>query len=1222
VKLKKLIVQGFKSFKDRTTINFDQGITGIVGPNGCGKSNIVDALFWVMGEMSAKQLRGTSMKDVIFNGSAKYPPSAWAEVTLVLENEELKHIHIGTQVMNPQEIQLTRKLYRNGESEYRINSIPCRLKDIHEVFMDTGAGANSYSVIAQGEISQLVQAKPDERREMIEEVAGITKFKIRKKESLRKIEQTEQNLARLTDLKTEIEKNLKSLENQAQVAEKAYSLKEKIRRHELSVESNHVLELLKDIRDGKVFLTESQINLGNWRTRKNVLEISLQDERIKLGEQEIQIEEKQKQYNEDSSLLAGANAKLEYLQKSKIEKENQVREREKEIVEQEEILVERKTRLDVLNKDREQLLLSSHDKTQLFEAEKKLESSRLVLLDKEMMTTQTKRSLESKVIELTNVEQELFRNSSKLQEAITQLQDVNQEIESIEKRFSFAKTDIDQAREKLNTVEESAQKMMVEERFLKETIIQLAGQSKDSEKKYQQDLKDCLSLDARLKSLKELQITLAAGKEGAEDFLQQSPEGFQLLGSLIQCDEAYTAAVQALLEDLSEAVINYTGDWQPLIDWTRDNKEKGISCFIPSEVTVAEAGETLQNYFSLVTPLNSILRYPEEYQNIFNPMFDGLYIVGDLSVEKILTMANNLAFKAITSIDGKITFTQSPHGRHLRIGGQNNPKTGMIARNNLIAQLTEEWTQKQQQVEQSYVELNNLRMSIDEKRNAYELLRTSLNQLQTEIVAQKSQLENKRSQSEMSNTRLEILKNRKNEVSKNRLEYLEKEEALTPQTGTIKQEIEKNKASYESSQAEYLQFKSLFEKEKEELMRRQVEAQSWQQRLNSVEATIADVNLQIERYNQRQENNHQLIAQYQVDIESMIAEMGQLQGIIQELVEKVRYQEENLATMKESLRQLSAGMSDREDEVRKLDRSINKTEKDEVEYQMRLQQNLVDEEQAVRNVFEKYRVDLRQIACAILNYTPEDLRGLHDITSIYWMETAEGRKEITAESYQFQKMSKREMTEGTEKLRQYKNEYQELGDINWQAIEEYQKQKLRFNFLQDQERELRTSLEDLQNAIAQIDQRVKERFKNAFQEVNTRFEQVFPIIFGGGSAQLRLTSGIDDPECGVDIVAQPPGKKMQNINLMSGGEKAMTAVALIFSIFLVKPSPFCLLDEVDAPLDDANVERFNQLLREMSQDSQFILITHNKKTMEMNDTLYGVTMQEPGISKAVSVHLQ
>jgi chromosome segregation protein len=314
-------------------------------------------------------------------------------------------------------------------------------------------------------------------------------------------------------------------------------------------------------------------------------------------------------------------------------------------------------------------------------------------------------------------------------------------------------------------------------------------------------------------------------------------------------------------------------------------------------------------------------------------------------------------------------------------------------------------------------------------------------------------------------------------------------------------------------------------------------------------------------------------------------------------------------------------MQDKETELKEATARLNKLEKENVELELRQEQILAEEEILVKNAFEKHRVDLRQTIMKHLELATEQVVGLADVSSMYLMEGEEGPITVEREEYEFQKRFPAELRDYREKLKECRTEFNRLGEINWQAIEDYDRQKLRHDFLKTQEEELKRSLVDLQTAIQHIDDKSRERFKEAFHEVNERFSKVFPIIFGGGSARLDMTGDIDSPEAGVDIIAQPPGKKMQSITLMSGGEKAMTAVSLIFSIFLVKPSPFCLLDEVDAPLDDANVGRFNELLREMSSETQFILITHNKKTMELNDTLYGVTMQEPGVSKAVSVQL-
>ncbi|MAF78850.1 MAG: chromosome segregation protein SMC, partial [Halobacteriovoraceae bacterium] len=409
MRLKRLIIQGFKSFKDRTTINFDDGITGIVGPNGCGKSNIVDALFWVMGEQSAKHLRGKSMRDLIFSGSSKYNPGAFAEATLVLENDTGKHIHIGNKVASPSEIQLTRKLYRNGETEYRINGEPARLRDIQEVFMDTGAGAKSYSIIAQGEINRLVQAKPEERRVMIEEVAGITKFKARKRESLRKIEATESNLSRLNDLQIEIEKNLRSLQKQAEKAERARSLKEKIRRNELVVNSHKVFDFLKAYREDHQRFNELELELENWRVEKNSLEISLEDERLQKDEQTSKIEELQKEYNDVSRTLAAAEEKLNYLAKSLTEKENLIAQKEKEAEEVKAEVENRQERLEQLKSDLDRLEDQREEGFDFSELEETVENLKEELELRSESLDQAREELENNRVELNEVEQTVFR---------------------------------------------------------------------------------------------------------------------------------------------------------------------------------------------------------------------------------------------------------------------------------------------------------------------------------------------------------------------------------------------------------------------------------------------------------------------------------------------------------------------------------------------------------------------------------------------------------------------------------------------------------------------------------------------------------------------------------------------------------------------------------------------------------------------------------------------
>jgi chromosome segregation protein len=422
-------------------------------------------------------------------------------------------------------------------------------------------------------------------------------------------------------------------------------------------------------------------------------------------------------------------------------------------------------------------------------------------------------------------------------------------------------------------------------------------------------------------------------------------------------------------------------------------------------------------------------------------------------------------------------------------------------------------------------------------------------------------------------------------------------------------------------ESRYHELKISFENERDDMMELKVKAQSYQHQLTSLKSQVEDVNSQIDRYKEKREANTELLETYQTEIENVQTEVETVSASNSDMSEVLSDKESFLNLLKDQISQLLLTMQEKETELKEINSRINKIEKENVELELKTNQIVQEEELLAKDVFERYKIDLRTVIMKHLAIISDKVTDLKDLSAMYMMETEDGPKAIEIQEYEFEKRFPGQIKEAKEKYKDYRTEFNRLGEINWAAIEDYDRQKLRYDFLKTQEEELKKSLTDLQTAIAHIDEKSKERFKEAFGEVNERFSKVFPIIFGGGEARLEIIGDLDSIECGVDIIAKPPGKKMTSITLMSGGEKAMTAVSLIFSIFLVKPSPFCLLDEVDAPLDDANVGRFNELLREMSSESQFILITHNKKTMELNDTLYGVTMQEPGVSKAVSVQL-
>lgn len=1226
MKLKRLIIQGFKSFKDRTTINFDEGITGIVGPNGCGKSNIVDALFWVMGEQSAKHLRGSNMQDLIFAGSSKYQPATWAEVTLVIENDTGKHITVQNIVSKPAEIQLTRKLYRNGETEYRINNEPARLKDIHEVFMDTGAGAKSYSIIAQGEINKLVQAKPEERRTMIEEVAGITKFKLRKKESLKKIEQTELNLGRLNDLKNEVYKTLKSLEKQAEKADRAKTLKEKITKHDLIVNAHKEFDLLQDYKENRDHLLSKKLSISEWTNRRTILENDLEEERFKKTEMMERVEGMQDEFNQASKELVAGEERLKFLKRTLEDKQTQIELREKENSEIQENIENRKTRIAELEQEKITIEESQNESLNFSSLEEKLEVLKEELSLKETAYEEINADLIKEKAELTNLEQIVFKNNSKLEEYAKNLEDINLEIEAIEKQYSVITQEMVKERDEVKVLEGEINILQTETQNLKEESFELSQKFQHLDQQYREKSKDLINTESKLSSLRDIALS-DDQNAGAKEFLDSSSgKDFALLGNLLESDKAYAKAIQNLFGEFFNSVVAPAKDCSSLLEWVNDHQDLGFK-FLDVETTPAQyENETIErlklNGCEEVIKVRDLLKINNPlFEDQLTSLFNGFYLVSNLTLDILKSLPVGMDFKGIASFDGKVVGLKKTNAKTLQVFADADNSQGVVERNNLIQELDIRQNELRIQVSDLENELKNVKASLDEKILSLEEKRNILFQKQTSYSTNKATIDLKLNNYESSNSRLSILKNRKSDISRSRLEMMENEEKFASQFTDLKNSVA-NLTERLSSDLEVLHLaRTTYQNEKDDLTAKMIEAKSFESRLKNIDSQIIDVNTQMERSLTKLQTNQELLEQYSSESETTETSISELSSENSDKASRLADEELVLNQIKDELAEQLFSMKEREDEVRELTVKINKTEKELVETEIKIGSIETDEEQITRNIFEKYRIDLRHVLQGFLCFEETDLEGLRDLSAMYFMETEEGPKELERVAYSFERRYGQHLRDSHEKLKNYRGEMSRLGEINWQAIEDYDRQKLRYNFLEEQETELKNSLVDLQAAISHIDEKSKARFKEAYDAVNERFEKVFPIIFGGGSAKLDITGDLDSPECGIDIIAQPPGKKMQNINLMSGGEKAMTAVSLIFSIFLVKPSPFCLLDEVDAPLDDANVGRFNELLREMSSESQFILITHNKKTMELNDTLYGVTMQEPGISKAVSVQL-
>lgn len=1224
MRLNRLIIQGFKSFKDKTVIHFDQGITGIVGPNGCGKSNIVDALFWVMGEQSAKHLRGTSMKDLIFAGSSKYTPASFAEVTLVLDNINGKHIHINGTVAKPSEIQLTRKLYRNGETEYRINNEPARLKDIHEVFMDTGAGAKSYSIIAQGEINKLVQAKPEERRVMIEEVAGITKFKLRKRESLKKIELTEANLVRLEDLQNEIYKNLKKLELQAEKAEKARTLRERIKKYELITESHREFDYLQDFVNASSMLESRVTEHENLTIRKNQIDLLLEDEKIQKMDMVEKIDTAQDDYNEHSRELAATEERVKHLKKSLLDKEKHIDRANRENEELSLDMEKRTERLEALQAELTDLESNNFEQMDFSSIEEKVELLKSQLFDLEEELNEKRRELSTSKEKFQTLDNDSFKHTSKLEEYSRLLQDLTLEIETLEKSTSNFTDDLMKDRATVKSSKVKVEELEALLPTLKDETDKLTAELKAQDVNFRELSREVIQLESKRNSLIEINNSAEGRRAGAVKLVQRIGDGtLEVLGKLIECDSEYAVAVEQLIGESLDVVLATSG--KDTFSKLTENFEATVDMLWPLEANMSaeSIGRLETQGCQGMHALSDIVRINNpEFKEKLLKILNGFFIVDNLTAELAGKINPEIQFKGLVSRDGKVLIKKI--GNSVVYGlrqDQASEAQGVVQRNNLIQEMGLTLETKQ-------LELTNLEASIaltesnlSNKKTDLENTTKAFNEINTTYVATKAALESKEANQSSNSSRLQILQNRKSEISSSRLNLLELDEKVSLSKDEMAKTVNEISSVVADLESRHHEVKMSYENERDEMMELKVKAQSYQQHLGSLKSQIEDVNSQIERYEEKRAANLELLAQYQTEIENAHTEVETVEASNRDKADVLSEKEMYLNLLKDQIAQILLSMQEKESELKEITARMNKIEKENVELELKTSQIIQEEEVLVKDIFERYKINLRSVIMKHLEITEDKIEDLKDISAIFMMETEDGPRTIETIEYEFEKRFPGQIKEAREKFKDYKSEFNRLGEINWQAIEDYDRQKLRHDFLKTQEEELKRSLVDLQTAILHIDEKSKERFKEAFTEVNERFSKVFPIIFGGGEAKLEVTGDLDSIDCGVDIIAKPPGKKMQSITLMSGGEKAMTAVSLIFSIFLVKPSPFCLLDEVDAPLDDANVGRFNELLREMSSESQFILITHNKKTMELNDTLYGVTMQEPGVSKAVSVQL-
>ena len=1180
--LKKLELQGFKSFADKTTLEFMPGITTVIGPNGSGKSNISDAIRWVLGEQSMKSLRGSKTEDIIFAGTQNRKSLGFAEVSIVIDNTDSKL------PIEYTEVTVTRRLYRNGESGYFINKTPCRLKDVLELFMDTGIGKDGYSIIGQGKIDEILSNKSEDRRRIFEEAAGIVKYRTRKVEAEKKLEQTKLNLLRINDILSEIEANIDPLRLQSEKAKKYLSLREELKSIEIGlflynidIYKEKIAEILKDT---EIFSSQKEAE----ENKQNVLQGLKQNLKLELDELTTSIEAVQNLSFESSKLIEQINSKINVSnERIANNKENfdrylkdieDLSSRIHELEEEKTSRLEKKTNL---SNNREKFAKELEEKT------KSLEEVSSKLTSEEAKIEEKKKKIE----ENTDLKYEK-------KEALNTI-DINNENmvkreKTIKDEISNTISELDQKRLLKSDISKTFSEIEKQRNNFKKRLEEISNKKQESTSKikdYETKINN-LTMEYRMKQSKyKFLVDMEKEKEGyqrsVKALLLECEKSSSLgkgmhgvLANLISVPEEYQTAIEMVLGGALQNIVTDTEeDAKKLIDYLRNNK-LGRASFLPiSSVKGKRPDRLIKNNLSGVIGVAAdLVKADKKYEGIILNLLGKTVVVDNMDTAIILARQNSYSFKIVT-LQGDII---SPAGS-MTGGSVTQKSSNIIGRASQIKTLAQELnhldaniqkiTKEKEDYENSISDLLEEVMSLEKSSQEQEIVYATEKQRIVSLEESISKLE-----TTLSNLKQELLEIDKNkEANKIRQLALEQEmQKMEEETSSLSLEInafaEKNKDT--QKYIDDLNF---------DITNLKISVSSFDESNNSLDEMLSRINQDIEN-NQRAINIKKgQRAKILEDNQAIEAEILDLNNKIEEIKQEVS----NSSTKVEALKQERISKNDK----------LTKTE-EEILSQFETIENLKSQITKLDVKKSKLEVELEQI----VNKMWED----YELTP------------SNAENY----AKPSNVSHTTKKVKELRDEIKSLGSINIDSIEEYKQTKERYDFMCEQRLDLENSSNKLKKVILDMTKTMKEQFEKQFKIINKNFGEVFAELFGGGKAELKLTDEENILECGIEIEVQPPGKKLQSMTLLSGGEKAFTAIALLFAILKINPAPFCVLDEIEAALDDVNVYRFADYLKNFTKHTQFLVITHRKGTMEVANTVYGITMEENGISKLLSMKLK
>ena len=1178
--LKRIEMQGFKSFADKTVLEFKPGITTVIGPNGSGKSNISDAIRWVLGEQSMKSLRGAKSEDIIFAGTQARKSLGFAEVSIVIDNNDNKL------PIEYSEVTVTRKIYRSGETGYFINKVPCRLKDILELFMDTGIGKDGYSIIGQGKIDEILSNKSEDRRHIFEEAAGIVKYRTRKQESEKKLEQTKLNLLRINDILAEIEANIEPLKLQSDKAKQFLDLREELKSIEVGLfiyNINTYKEKLEQlVKDEDIITSQKEAE----DSKMEALQASKEELRQVVDDITAQIENMQNIGFESSNKIEKINSEIG-ISNERIQNNNANKQRlEAEILEV-------KSRIEELKEEQKQKL---EKKTNLTSNKEKFEKE---LAEKEAELAELSKKLSAKELEIEGKKQIVQNNIDKKYEFAAEIntQDVN--YENLEKHKKQLKNEIDSVISELDSTRygkneiskgfydiESKRNIAVEKL---EKSVQAKEQNMQKLKQYEDEISK-LTYTQRMKQARhQFLIETEKEKEGynktvksllvacdKDSNLNKGIHG--VLANLISVEKEYETAIEMCLGQALQNVVTSTEqDAKKMIEYLRSNS-LGRASFLPIASVQGKKLDKLTKMDGVIGIASDLVKCKKEYEQIILSLLGRTVVVEDMDTAIALAKKDKYSFRIVTLKGDIISSSGSISG-----GSVQTKTVNILGRSREIEDLEKELKKLEKQIADKTAEKEEYASSIGDSIEETAKLEKELQEIEIIYATEKQKMV----AVEENITRLE-----------NRLAKLKEEVTQT-------------------------------EKQKEEnrLLKEQKEAE-----IQELTQQIEELNKVIEEFALNNKDNQKYIDDLNFDITNLkisVTSFDESESSIEEMVERISQdiknneqsienKNQNILAINEENTKLEQTITEYDAQIEQIKQEVtNSGTKVEELKQERIAKNekLVNTENEIQSQFSTLESLKEQIIKLDVKKTKLE-QDLQQVVESLWNEY-----ELTPNSTEeYQKPNN--VATAQKQVNSLRNKIKDLGSINIDSIEEYKKTKERYDFMSEQRLDLENTASKLRKIIGDMTTTMQNQFKEKFELINKNFNEVFTELFNGGKAELILENEENILECGIDIRVQPPGKKLQNMMLLSGGEKAFTAIALLFAILKINPAPFCILDEIEAALDDVNVYRFAEYLKKFCKQTQFLVITHRKGTMEAGDSVYGVTMEENGISKLLSIKLK